>query len=304
MVRSPSGSLTGTGPTVGQAGGLGQAEGQVGALDRLTRRALDEVVERGEGDDPAGALVGVRGDVRDVRAEGGLGRRWLVADDDERLVVVDARAARRGPSSVVTRTGRTGVAGGEDASVHRRQMGREQDLSRRAGHRGEVLLDLRGVAVVEQAVGGEVLVDRAEAGGRPSAAGRRPTRRSPRRRRCRSARSGPLAAAAPGPASAAVTQQPGAATSRAPASSSRNSSGRPYTASANSPAPCAGGRTTADTAPRHEAGSRRRDRRRARTPRRAGPARSACDAPWGRAQKTRSRPSASAVVPALELRAP
>ncbi len=51
---------------------------------------------------------------------------------------------------------RPGVAGGEDAPHHRGEVRGEQ-------HRGaESLLDLRRVPVVEQAVGDEVLVDRAK----------------------------------------------------------------------------------------------------------------------------------------------
>ena len=40
-----------------EAGGFGQTEGEVGTLHRLPRRPLDEVVERGDHDQPAGALV-------------------------------------------------------------------------------------------------------------------------------------------------------------------------------------------------------------------------------------------------------
>ena len=52
--------------------------------------------------------------------------------------------------------GRTAVTGGQDAPDHGGQVGREQ-------HGGaEALLHLRGVPVVEQAVGHEVFVHRAE----------------------------------------------------------------------------------------------------------------------------------------------
>ena len=50
-------------------------------------------------------------------------------------------------------------AGGEDAAVHRREVRGEQDVA------AERHLHLGGVAVVEQAVGGEILVDRVEMGG-------------------------------------------------------------------------------------------------------------------------------------------
>ena len=52
------------GPDDRQAGALGQAEHEVGALHALARGALDQVVERGEGHHPAGAAVGHHADVR------------------------------------------------------------------------------------------------------------------------------------------------------------------------------------------------------------------------------------------------
>ena len=51
------GDAHGYSPDGGQAGGLVEAEGEVGALERLARRALHEVVDGGERDDPAGAVV-------------------------------------------------------------------------------------------------------------------------------------------------------------------------------------------------------------------------------------------------------
>ena len=45
-----------------KAGGLGQAEGEVGALDRRSAGALGEVVDGGDDDQPAG--VGVDGDLQ------------------------------------------------------------------------------------------------------------------------------------------------------------------------------------------------------------------------------------------------
>ena len=72
---------------------------------------------------------------------------------DERLVAVVAgqRVEQRRPC--VTSPAGPGVAGGQDAPVHRREVRGEQHLG------ADLLLDLRRVAVVEQAVGGEVLVD-------------------------------------------------------------------------------------------------------------------------------------------------
>ena len=68
-----------------QAGRLVEAEHEVGALDHLPGRALAEIVDRGERDDHAGALVVARGEEGGVGAARpfGLGRR--LADMDEGL---------------------------------------------------------------------------------------------------------------------------------------------------------------------------------------------------------------------------
>ncbi len=78
-------------------------------------------------------------------------------DHDERLVPVELREdpERVRPAAV---SGGSGVAGGQDAPVHRSQVGCEDDLG------ADGLLDLGGVTVIEQAVGGEILVDRVEVG--------------------------------------------------------------------------------------------------------------------------------------------
>ena len=114
-----------------------------------------------------GALVGHGRDVHGVRPGRRLGRRRALGHDDERLVrpggAEEWRAGRRW--MVRPPVGRAGVAGGEDAPVHRREVRREQHLDVGAGDVGQALLDLGGVPVVEQAVGREVLVDRAERGG-------------------------------------------------------------------------------------------------------------------------------------------
>ena len=62
-------------PDDGEAGGLGEVEQEVGALHGGARRALGEVVDGGDGHDPAGALVVAGRDVGAVRAERGLGGR-------------------------------------------------------------------------------------------------------------------------------------------------------------------------------------------------------------------------------------
>src|SRR5438874_71271 len=49
-------------PDRGEAGGLGEADQDVGALDGLARRPLHEVVEGAEHDHPAGAGIGAGGE--------------------------------------------------------------------------------------------------------------------------------------------------------------------------------------------------------------------------------------------------
>src|SRR6476469_8719506 len=60
-------------PDERQPGGLGESEGEVGALDGLARRALHEVVEGGEHHHVARPLVVAGRDVADVRAVRGFG---------------------------------------------------------------------------------------------------------------------------------------------------------------------------------------------------------------------------------------
>ena len=85
----------GMSPIVGERGGLGEAEHEVGVLQRLARRALHQVVERADGEHGVGALVVADGDVRGVRAEGRLGGGRAVGDVHERLGGVEVAVARR-----------------------------------------------------------------------------------------------------------------------------------------------------------------------------------------------------------------
>ena len=62
------------------------------------------------------------------------------------------------------RTGRSGVTGGQDAPVHRCEMRGEEHLDIGAGVAADRHLDLGRVPVMQQAVGGEVLVDGTEGG--------------------------------------------------------------------------------------------------------------------------------------------
>ena len=83
-----------------------------------------------------------------------FGRGRLVGDVDERLVGI-GRAQRL---ERIARAGRLAVAGREDAAGHRREVRREQH---RAAQRH---FHLSRVTVIEQPIGREASVDRAEAG--------------------------------------------------------------------------------------------------------------------------------------------
>src|SRR5215471_12572245 len=99
----------------GEAGVLGEAQHEVGALDRLAGGALDQVVEGGDGHHPAGAGVGPGGDVDRVGPERRLGLRRPVGHHHERLAVPrHPQAGQQGLGGHV-RVGGPGVAGGEDA---------------------------------------------------------------------------------------------------------------------------------------------------------------------------------------------
>ena len=94
-------------PTMGRPVVSGRSRRRLAHCTAAPDGALGEVVDGGDGDHPAGALVVARGDVGAVRAEGGLGRRRAVGDDDERLVGVDvAQAAERARRCDVAPVGR------------------------------------------------------------------------------------------------------------------------------------------------------------------------------------------------------
>ena len=75
-------------PTIGRPVVSGRPRSEVGALDGLARRALDEVVEGGDGDDPAGAVVDAGGDVGGVRA-----RAWPWSTASRRVTTTNGSSA-------------------------------------------------------------------------------------------------------------------------------------------------------------------------------------------------------------------
>ena len=150
--------LTGTSPPVGVrwSRGVRRPGWQPGWPDR---GPLDQVVDGGERQHPSGPRIDPDGDMGTVRSAGGLGGGGGVGDHHERLVVVGLVQHRHGPlgGGAVPGPDRTdGRNSGQDAAGHGGQVRGEQDRG------AQVLLDLGGVAVVQQAVGHEVLVHRTE----------------------------------------------------------------------------------------------------------------------------------------------
>src|SRR4051812_37706203 len=135
-------------PDQRQAGDLGQAESQVGALQRAAGGALGQVVHRGDHDEPAGVGVDRELQLHGVGAEHRRRRGPLALGQQvhERLVGVCLLVG--GPRAVAVRTrGERRRAGGQDAPAHRHQGGREAHADRCARCLGQVLHHLRGVPV-------------------------------------------------------------------------------------------------------------------------------------------------------------
>ena len=133
--RKPGGGgdAHGATPFDGQAGGLGQAEHEVGVLHRLAGRALAEVVDRADDDDPAGVArrrPPAGGTVFDAERRRGV-------RPAARRAARARTARRRRPRRSASCTAPAGDAAGrprrarrEDAARHRRQHRRERQRDR------------------------------------------------------------------------------------------------------------------------------------------------------------------------------
>src|SRR3954468_15185976 len=131
-----------------ETGGLGQAEGEVGALDGCSPGALGQVVHRGDDDQPPGVGVDrhLQGD--GVRAEHLRRRRPLTLGQQvhERLVGVGLLVG--GPGGGLVGAGpQLRRAGGEDAAAHRHEGRGEAHAHRLAGRLREGLHHLGRVPV-------------------------------------------------------------------------------------------------------------------------------------------------------------
>src|SRR3954453_756459 len=135
-------------PDQGQAGDLGQAESQVGTLQRAAGLAFGRVVARGDHDEPAGVGVDRELQLHGVGAEHRRRRGPLALGQQlhERLVGVGLLVGGRRAVGVRTR-GERRRAGGQDAPAHRHQGGREAHADRCTRRLGQVLHHLRGVPV-------------------------------------------------------------------------------------------------------------------------------------------------------------
>ena len=139
---------------------LRPAHREVQVLDRLSRRALHQVVEGGEDDGAAGSGC-VHGDPAVVRLDHvRQARRSAVHHVDEGRAVVGGLER---PLQLGEVGPRLHVEGGQDPALHRQQVRAEGQLDALAGAVGEDRLDLAHVPVgAARRVGREVLGDLAE----------------------------------------------------------------------------------------------------------------------------------------------
>ena len=133
-------------------------EHQVEVLHRLRRRALPQVVDRGEHEHAAGAVVAVDGDAAVVGVAHLEHAGRPERDLDPRLALVGL-AVEVGQLALAQLDRRRDVARHQLALRERDEVRREGDRQRRPQHR-ELLLDLRRVAVALDLVRGHVLVGR------------------------------------------------------------------------------------------------------------------------------------------------
>ena len=141
------------------------------ALDRLARRALDDVVLGAQDDETTRARIQPPRHLEDIRADDILriGQRRVAENANERFGLVRVAITLSDPSGHGLR--RPILAGpcdgrkiqrGQDAAIHRDQVGRELDLNRFARGEAELLLDFRQVPVFRNAIRAEALVALAE----------------------------------------------------------------------------------------------------------------------------------------------
>src|SRR6059036_1812298 len=160
-----------------RAPSLRQAEHHVHVLDRLPRRALDEVVDRGDHSEPRPAHVGDRHDtnrhaiaVHDVLE----GRQRATGEHDAGLAVIRGlvQPLRR---RLVEHPRKRNMDRFEDPSLHGQEMGREDEIAAEAALARQRGPELGKVAVlISHRVGPEVLGHLPEqqlAPGRPAGAG-------------------------------------------------------------------------------------------------------------------------------------
>ena len=136
-------------PAIGQAGGLVETEGEVGALHGAAGGALGEVVDGGDDDDPADRsstrtcrCAALLPRTSTVRGHWPSGSRWTNGSSAYAVSQASRTLAGVGAGP------EPGRAGGEDAAGHRREGRgeRDRDTGSPAAAR-EVLLDLGGVPV-------------------------------------------------------------------------------------------------------------------------------------------------------------
>lgn len=128
---------------------------KVKVLDGRPGGTLDEVVDSTEDYDSAPDATGRK--VAEIRAGDLFGGRKCGRNPHKRLLGVELPI--EGEEGFVGQfAGRLGVAGGQNAAIHRGQVGRENDSHLAAGNVRENLVDLRHVAMRADSVGREVFI--------------------------------------------------------------------------------------------------------------------------------------------------
>ncbi len=155
-------TLMGRAPQPVQARRLGQAQHQVGVLDRLASGPFDQVVDGGERDGDPAFRIGVGPHQDAIRADHGRQPHRLGAGGpQERPVGHEGSDGRR---HVLARLAghQSSVDGGQDSAADGQVIRREGDPQGALSGQRQRALDLRRVLVPQDAVGPKVAVDLAE----------------------------------------------------------------------------------------------------------------------------------------------
>ena len=137
-----------------EPGRFREAVHQIEILQGLAGRALHQIVDRRDDDGAAFDAVGEHADMTEIRAAHMLRRGdHALLDDAQEGTVGISLCERRAQIRSRRLAGEPHIAGAKLAARHRRKMRREVDGNGSASGQPELLLDLRHVAMIADAVG-------------------------------------------------------------------------------------------------------------------------------------------------------